>query len=129
MKKEELAQLLNGRQRRDEMTNEEHLQAEKDGLLVCFGASDDLLEFRGLIYDETSGYEGATCHLFKNRYNKLSFIGDIDYHTVLDDLNEYGLSITNKLIQIDALWCPEELECSWLLTTDIPHATAMLVIT
>ena len=35
--------------------------AAKDaGLVIVFGASDDLIEFRGLIFDEGSAYEGGS---------------------------------------------------------------------
>ena len=47
MTKEQLAELLNGNEYRDEMTKEQEQAAKQNNLLVLFGASDDLLEMRG----------------------------------------------------------------------------------
>ncbi len=52
MTKETLAALLNGREYRDEITAQEEAEAKDAGLVVLFGASDDLAEFRGAICDE-----------------------------------------------------------------------------
>lgn len=50
--KEELATKLNGRQYGDEITPKEESEAKSSGLVVVFGGSDDLAEFRGAIHDE-----------------------------------------------------------------------------
>ena len=47
MNKEELAKLLDGRKYGSELSHEEGLAAEAAGLVVVFGASHDLMEFRG----------------------------------------------------------------------------------
>ena len=49
---EEFAAKLNGREIGNEITREEEKQAEENGLIVVFGASDDLCEFVGSISDE-----------------------------------------------------------------------------
>ena len=59
MTKEDFATLINGRQYRDELTKEEEKSAEGSGLIVIFGASDDLIEFRGKLDDEIGAYEGT----------------------------------------------------------------------
>jgi hypothetical protein len=59
MTKEQLAALLNGREYGSEITREESAQAAKDGLVVLFGASDDLAEFRGAIHDEHGCWDGG----------------------------------------------------------------------
>ena len=74
MKKEELAQLLNGRQYGEKMTTEEIIQAEKNGLLVCFGYSYDFLEFKGLILDVAAVYEKDTKYLYIDKNRKLTYI-------------------------------------------------------
>ena len=48
----ELANRLNGREYRKEITKEEEKLAKESGLVVVFGASDDLAEFRGAFDDE-----------------------------------------------------------------------------
>jgi hypothetical protein len=63
MTKEQLADLLNGRQYRNEITKDEEAHAKAAGLLVIFGASDDLVEFRGAVHDEIGAYDGATFRL------------------------------------------------------------------
>ena len=52
MKKEELAQILDGREIGDEISSKESKQAAGDGLVVVYGASDDLMEFQGAIIEE-----------------------------------------------------------------------------
>ena len=46
------ADLLNERQYRDVIMKVEEDAAEKDGIVIVFGYSDDLIEFRGAVYDE-----------------------------------------------------------------------------
>lgn len=59
MTKEQLASMLNGRQYGEEITREEEKLAKESGLVVIFGASDDLCEMRGAIYDEFDCYDGG----------------------------------------------------------------------
>jgi hypothetical protein len=59
MTKEEMASKLNGREYGNEITPPEENEAKESGLVVVFGASDDLCEFRGAIYDEADCYEGG----------------------------------------------------------------------
>jgi hypothetical protein len=56
---ESLAELLNGREYRDEISGGEADKAKENGLVVVFGASDDLIEFRGAIHDEVGLYDGG----------------------------------------------------------------------
>lgn len=37
--------------------------AKEAGLVIVYGASDDLMEFEGAIRDELGAYEGATAYL------------------------------------------------------------------
>ena len=63
MTKEQLAEMLNGRQYGDETTPEIERLAKENGLCIAFCASDDLLEFRGTVYDEVSAWNGAKAHI------------------------------------------------------------------
>ena len=56
MTMETLAAILDGREIGSEITKAEADQAKAAGLVVVFGASDDLMEFRGAIYDEIGCY-------------------------------------------------------------------------
>ena len=59
----ELASLLDGREYLEEITPEERAQAKESGLVVVFGQSDDLMEFRGAIEDELGAWDGTTAYL------------------------------------------------------------------
>ena len=59
------AALLNGRQYLDELTKDEEAIAKDNNLVICFGQSDDLLEFRGAIDDELNAYNGAEVYINK----------------------------------------------------------------
>jgi hypothetical protein len=58
--KEELAGRLDGREYRDEVTKQDCIDARESGLLIVFGASDDLMEVRGVVDDEYGAYNGGT---------------------------------------------------------------------
>jgi hypothetical protein len=57
------ATLLNRREYGSEVTNAEDRMFRDAGLVVVFGASDDLIEFRGAINDELGAYGGADVRL------------------------------------------------------------------
>lgn len=52
------ADKLEGREYRKEITKEEEEEAKAAGIVVAFGASDDLVELRGAINDEFGAYDG-----------------------------------------------------------------------
>lgn len=63
MTKEEFAALLNGREYLNEIPQGGEQLAKENGLLVLFGASEDLLEFRGTVDDECGAYGGQVAYL------------------------------------------------------------------
>lgn len=67
MTAKELARILDGRQYLHEITIEEKNEAKAAGLVVVYGASDDLIELEGAIYDEhgACGDMGGTVYLTK----------------------------------------------------------------
>ncbi len=65
MNKEELAKRLDGRLIGNEISKEEEAKAQEDGLIVIFGASDDLAEIRGAIYDEVGCYDGGVIAFYQ----------------------------------------------------------------
>jgi len=105
MNAQEFAALLNGREYRKELTQIEEGLADKFGLTVCFGASDDLLEFRGMIDDEIGAWEGVTAGI---RLDKMKIVDDECCPECL---------AKEKIVEVKAVWCPKELGCSWLITT------------
>lgn len=123
MTKEALASLLNGRAYTKEITDDEAATAKANGLVVLFGASDDLCELRGAIYDEVDAYDSTTV-----------LIGtDGKFLPELEDeekkaLKKHGalkaaLDLRKAATKIQVRWCHEsEPDYSWTLTTDAPHA-------
>jgi len=121
MNTKELADLLNGRNYRDEITNDEERKALENGLVVVFGASDDLMGFRGAIYNEIECNEGGTAYLNKDGL----------LENECDDCDcPYFEKEKDKAKEINAIWCPDEVKddngniidyISWDYETDIPH--------
>ena len=111
--KEALAALLDGREYRSEITSDESKLAKENGLVIVYGASDDLMEFGGAIYGDIDCWEGGTAYLdgnglFENFCN--------------DAACPYAEIERAKGKTIEAVWCPPG-GGSWAYVTDIPHAT------
>jgi len=117
MTKHELAARLIGREYGSEITTDEDRLAREAGLVVLFGASDDLAEFKGAIYDEVGCYDGGVILLVGGKPYELG-VCDCDCpHAVKAD--DAALARGNK---IKAVWCGPE-GYSWTYETGIPHAT------
>lgn len=63
MTPQEAAKKLDGSQYREEGSRELFAAMKAAGLVAVFGASDDLVEFRGAIDDELGAYGGTTVYL------------------------------------------------------------------
>lgn len=122
MTKEQLAEMLNGRQYRSEISREEAATAKDSNLVVVYGASDDLMEFKGAIHEELSAWDGATAYLVKKKEG-WEPVSEEDYESYLQVLDDVGMADHLKMYEIYAEWSPEDPECSWLITTEIPNAT------
>jgi hypothetical protein len=59
----DFAKRINGREYRNELTEEDEKLAEENHLVVVFGWSDDLVEFRGKIHGELDAYDGVQCRI------------------------------------------------------------------
>lgn len=90
------------------------------GLAVVFGASDDLMEFRGAIYDEVGAWEGGIALV--DRQGLLPCRDDVEDD---DELQDY-FARKPKATPIEALWCKEG-DYSWTFNTNIPHASFEVV--
>lgn len=103
----ELAAKLDGRQYRSEITRAECEEARAAGLVVAFGASDDLLEFRGAINDEISAYEGTTAYVTREGL----------YAPECEDNNcPHERAIRNAIVgRVTADWCAPGSEASWTI--------------
>jgi len=110
MTKEQLAKQLDGRECGNEITNEEIAIAEKSGLVVMFGASDYLMEFRGAINDEVGAYD--SCPIY--------FSHDGIFDSNGNDCNcycRYYREAEKACKEIIIHWP------TWTYETDIPHET------
>lgn len=99
----ELAEKLNGRGI-DESFDDVVQEAKENGLVIVYGASDDLMEFEGAIYDEGDCYDGGEVWFNKN--------GVVDAPATTADKC------------IEAVWCDgmnrDGLPATWTYKTDIP---------
>lgn len=122
--KEQMAERLNGRQYGRETTKEDIQLARQSGLVIIYGASDDIVEFEGAIVDEIGAYNGAhftivTTWTETPVYGEFKTYREVKNYDIVSIENDS--SITKN--RFEAMWSPEELKCSWLIKTDLPHAT------
>jgi hypothetical protein len=112
MTKEELAAALGGRECKNKITPELRGRAKESGLVVVYGASDDLMEFSGAIDDEINCYNGGVAYLDESGLweNKCD-----------DDDCPYAAKERANCKIIRAVWHDGGNPC-WTYETEIPHA-------
>lgn len=113
--KESIAELLDGSEYPFSVPKEIAEQARASGLVIIYGASDDLMEFDGAFRDEISAYDGTTAYLDRH--------GVLDRAQIDDDDDEAITAYTlRKRIArpVKAKWCFHQY--SWGYETEIPHA-------
>jgi hypothetical protein len=115
MNAQQLAALLNGREYRNEITDEEAEQAKAAGLVAVFGASDDLMEIRGAIYDEVDCYDGESILI-----DAKGVLPSWDSASESEESAKDYFERKAKARAIEALWCEED-GYDWAYETDIPH--------
>jgi len=112
MDAKELAAKINGREYRNETTAAEKQEAKANGLVIVFGASDDLMEFRGAVNDEYGAYEGETVYFT----NGGLLVNDCDN----EDCPHFA-RLKEAAEPIEAKWDSDGY--AWVYETAIPHAT------
>jgi len=117
----EFAALLNGREYGDEITKDEEQQAKAAGLVVVFGASDDLVELLGAINDEVGAYDGTTLRICPEGLLP-EWPADSDEGWSEDEAEDYFRRKALGVHAIEAVWSPSEPACSWAFKTAVPHA-------
>jgi hypothetical protein len=100
-----------------------------DGIVIAYGASDDLLEFRGVIYDEAGAWEGTEVRVF-SRGEGTAFLFNEDENKESAEFNRKEIVAMPK---IRAIFAPrnrdvldngdDEMFATWLIETEIPHET------
>lgn len=85
------------------------------GLVVAYGASDDLLEFEGAFRDEFGAWDGT----------KVAIGPDGPLRSECDEGADcpYFRAMAKSAPVIEAIWGPKDIvgDPSWLVTTTIPH--------
>lgn len=112
MKKEELAAKLNNREIYKEITSAEELETKTAGLVVAFGASDDLLELRGAINDEVGAWGGAEY--------PITPAGLPENECKEEDCPYYKRLVGVTKEKVKAAW--DEGGYSWVITATMPSA-------
>ena len=109
----EFANMINGKEYRYPQFTKEEIQTAKDnGFVIVYGASDDLMELDGAIYDEAGCLDGGKVYFDRN-----------GVATSKDD---------KKPNMIEALWCDDNIKGNdgsvipWTYKTNIPHETFMI---
>lgn len=110
------AKALNNNQYRSEGDKALFEKMKAAGLVAVFGASDDLMEFRGAIYDEADA--PGVAYITPEGMPK----NDCD-----DGYCPYFEKVLEGAAQIKAVWCPEGRDLSWAYETTIPHATFIIM--
>jgi len=98
-----------------EGTREFFTEMATANLVAVFGASDDLVKFRGHFDDEAGVYNGGTVHL------DAEGIMESECHEG-QDCPYFRKSVENSAA-IDAVWSDDLSHPAWSYTTDIPHVT------
>ena len=119
MTPQELAAKLNGCEYGSEIDRATEHAARADGLVVVFGASDDLIEFRGAIHDEAGAYEGGEVAVDSAGILP-EFEDEAGYPDAKDRLRGW-FQREPRAMTVTANW--DQDGYSWTYTTEIPHET------
>jgi hypothetical protein len=112
MTRDEAAAALNGNQYREEGSNELFQAMKRAGLVAIFGASDDLMEIRGAVYDEIGCYDGEAALFTREGLLKSA---------CEDNECPYFAKQQESATAIEAMW-DDGSGYSWRYDTVIPHA-------
>ena len=122
MTKETLAVALDGTEYPLRVSREVQAEAKEAGLVIVYGASDDLLEMRGAIEDELSAWEGTTI--------LVTPAGLWDEQSCERQCCHYQQAQAEAVRQgatITAVWDLPGKSVSWCYETTIPHATLLIL--
>ena len=119
MTAKELAEMLSGREVREEIEWGEERDIKDAGLIVVYGYSDDNVEFCGAIYDEVGAYNGTTVYLTPG--------GILQKPDCDRDDCPYFAKEREKAKAIKAVWNDNFGGPAWTFETDIPHETFTIV--
>lgn len=116
MTRDEAAAALDGGEYGNEGSSELFQAMKAAGLVAVFGASDDLMEFRGAINDEVGCYNGGTAYLTSEGL----------LENPCEDGCPYFEKVKKSAATIDAIW--DSGGYSWQYAVAGIHSTAGFVI-
>ncbi len=117
MDAKQLADMLDGREYGQEMTDAIFAAAKMSKMVIVFGASDDIMIFRGAITCEVDCFDGGTACL--------NYEGLIKNKCDNEDC-PYFQKLLQSAITIEAVWNTNGNPC-WTYETAIPHETFDIV--
>lgn len=103
------AEKLDGRKYGSELTEIEEKELKALGLVVVFGASDDLCKFHGAINDEVGCFDGGDIYV-----NAEGLIANN-----MDMFDDFVPENSPEFVLIKMCW--DLRGYSWICETDIPH--------
>ena len=97
-------------------------RAKEAGLVIAYGYSDDLLEFDGAIYDEAGAPDTVLI-------DTEGLLPSFEAASEDEEACRRYFERKPKARAIEAVWNDggEDGCCSWILKTDIPHESFMIV--
>lgn len=113
---QQLQKMLDGREYLSETTKEIEKFAKDNNLVIVFGCSDDLVEFRGAIYDESGASDGRVIYFDKKELFYNACDENCPYFEQLVDLR---LNKIKDLYQL-TVHQPKD-ERFWSYSTDLAH--------
>jgi hypothetical protein len=111
-----IAAALNGSQYPLQIPTDILKGAKEAGIVIVYGASDDLMEFEGAISEEVGANDGTTVYV-----DRKGLLPNRDRIEDDAELKDY-FAREPDAIAIEALWCKEG-EYSFTYRTTIPHET------
>lgn len=112
-----LAARLDGRSYGDEITIAEGKEAASQRLVVVFGSSDDLLEFRGAIDEEVSAWEGATVAIDQEGIQDLD---ECRNECECKNCSRIRAIFKKSASNIRAIWCESSPGIPWTIESEAP---------
>lgn len=120
---EEFAQALDGRTYGHELTADDKTRARELGIVIVYGAYDDLCELEGALRDEIDCYEGRIAHLsqagvIENTLQSKCFCGETDECPLAQEFVQQGNAL-------HIYWCREDEDADgfmWSFKIDVPSA-------
>lgn len=121
--KERLAEILNGREYRDEITEDEKKEAKEAWLIVVFWYSDDNVILNWAIDDEIWAWGWTSFYIRWNHLLKLETLDEV--LDSLDDYEWYLRWLANKDLESSKLIKAHDDKdwYTWFIETELSHST------